>query len=190
MEAHNGKCIIRYILHHKLRRAGWYLFQARAKAFSDFWKSAKKQSNRVWYFVGGESRLWFERVWLCGITVNISQTGFEFAFFGFCSMSPTYQLPSLSEFYLKADFSFTVAKLIISPSLPPKMRQGGGRYSRGGCIELREYRQWVSASGELPPTNKLPDRASLFLGWIFIAISLVNSFQIFWVDIETFTSCC
>jgi hypothetical protein len=56
-------------------------------------------------------------VWLCGITVNISQTGFEFAFFGFISMSLTYQLPSSIEFYLKADFSFTVAKLIISPSL-------------------------------------------------------------------------
>ena len=32
-------------------------------------------------------------------------------------MSLTYQLPSSIEFYLKADFSFTVAKLIISPSL-------------------------------------------------------------------------
>jgi hypothetical protein len=56
-----------------------------------------------------------------GITANISQTGFEFAFFGFISMSPTYQLPSLSEFYLKADFSFTVAKL-ISHSLPLLVR--------------------------------------------------------------------
>jgi hypothetical protein len=61
-------------------------------------------------------------VWLCGMTVNISQTGFEFAFFGFISMSLTYQLPSSIEFYLKADFSFTVAKLIISPSLPLLVR--------------------------------------------------------------------
>lgn len=34
--------------------------------------------------------------------------------------------------------------LLCSMSRPPKMRQGGGRYNRGGYIELREYRQRIS----------------------------------------------
>ncbi|MEG3933974.1 hypothetical protein [Microcoleus sp. B13-B4] len=36
------------------------------------------------------------------------------------------------------------ADLLCSMSRPPKMRQGGGRYNRGGYIELREYRQRIS----------------------------------------------
>ena len=30
---------------------------------------------------------------------------------------------------------------------PPRMRQGGGRYNRGGYIERSEYRQWFSVCG-------------------------------------------
>ena len=44
-----------------------------------------------------------------------------------------------------------------------------------------------SASGELPPANKLSDSESLF-ELILIAVSFVNGFQIFRMYIKTFTT--
>jgi hypothetical protein len=56
-------------------------------------------------------------------------------------MSLTYQLPSLIEFYLKADFLFTVAKLIISHSLPLLVRIVSVRdfyFYRNSCAVVRD----------------------------------------------------
>ena len=47
MEAHNGKCIIRYILHHKLKRAKWLRFERIEELRAVVQKEVKKLTKEV-----------------------------------------------------------------------------------------------------------------------------------------------